>query len=162
VYISFYKGIGGIAGAVLAGTKEFTRESKIWKRRYGGDLISLYPYVISSDYYFKLRINKMAQYYEEAKELAKLYNQCPGIKTIPEKPVSNMFHVHIDLPENKLEPILVRICETTGIALTPYIQPGETSCSYETNIGDNYAEIPKEKLQAAFSQLTKEISKVVI
>lgn len=162
VYISFYKGIGGIAGAVLAGTKAFISESKIWKRRYGGDLISLYPYVISSDYYFKLRINKMAQYYEEAKELAKLYNQCPGVKTIPEEPVSNMFHVHINLPENILEPILVRICETTGIAFTPYIQSGETSCSYETNTGDNYAEIPKEKLQAAFSQLAKEIGKIAL
>lgn len=162
VYISFYKGIGGIAGAVLAGTKAFTSESKIWKRRYGGDLISLYPYVISSDYYFKLRINKMAQYYEEAKELAKLYNQCPGVKTIPENPVSNMFHVHMNLPEKELEPILVRIYETTGIAFTSYLQQNGSSCSYETNTGDNYAELPKEKLRAAFSQLEKEISKIAL
>ena len=45
VYISFYKGIGGIAGALLAGTEDLTRQAKVWKRRHGGDLISLYPYI---------------------------------------------------------------------------------------------------------------------
>ncbi len=52
VYVSFYKGIGGIAGAILAGDASFTEQSKIWKRRHGGDLISLYPYIVSSEYYF--------------------------------------------------------------------------------------------------------------
>ncbi|MDP4164907.1 MAG: beta-eliminating lyase-related protein, partial [Bacillota bacterium] len=68
VYVSFYKGIGGVAGAILAGDRFFTEKSKVWKRRHGGDLISLYPYIVSSDFYFDQRIHKMEQYYEEAKE----------------------------------------------------------------------------------------------
>ena len=94
VYVSFYKGIGGVAGAILAGEKSFIDESKIWKRRHGGDLISLYPYIISADYYFNQRIDKMEQYYEGAKELASFYNQCEEAFTLPLEPVSNMFHVH--------------------------------------------------------------------
>ncbi len=59
VYVSFYKGIGGIAGAILAGDRDFIEEAIVWKRRHGGDLISLYPYIPSADYYFNQRIDRM-------------------------------------------------------------------------------------------------------
>jgi threonine aldolase len=158
VYVSFYKGIGGIAGAILAGDGEYVQESKVWKRRHGGDLISLYPYVISSDYYFKQRIHKMDQYYKEAKELASLYNQCNGVATMPVEPVSNMFHVHIDKPKEQLEPLLVSIYESTGIGLTDDLQEsGETSCYFEVSIGDAYAQLPKDTLKLALQILNEKL-----
>ncbi|MEC0090536.1 threonine aldolase family protein [Paenibacillus macquariensis] len=158
VYVSFYKGIGGIAGAILVGDKDFTEESKVWKRRHGGDLISLYPYIISSEYYFKQRVNKMGQYYEEAKELATLYNKCHGVKTIPAEPVSNMFHVHFEMPKDQLEPILTRIYETTGVGLVPYLNnTSESTCYSEVSIGDLYAEVPKDKVKNAFERLDEEL-----
>jgi threonine aldolase len=158
VYISFYKGIGGVAGASLAGDEAFTTESKIWKRRYGGDLISLYPYILSADYYFKQRLDKMERYYEEAKELAGFFNQCHAVATKPLEPVSNMFHVHFDRTKEKLEPILITIYEATGIALTSYInEASETTCYYEVNIGDRYANIPKEELRKMFQMLDEKM-----
>lgn len=154
VYVSFYKGIGGIAGAILAGEKDFTEESKIWKRRHGGDLISLYPYIISSNYYFNKRIHKMEQYHEEAKELAGLYNQCHAVATLPLVPVSNMFHVHVDLPKEKAESILAEIYEATGIGLTSYVrETGVDGSYYEVSIGDRYNEVPKTKLKKTFQML---------
>ncbi|MCY9664178.1 beta-eliminating lyase-related protein [Paenibacillus alginolyticus] len=154
VYISFYKGIGGIAGAILAGDEAFTKESKVWKRRHGGDLISLYPYILSASYYFKQRLPKMNQYYEEAKMLAGFYNQCHGIVTKPIEPATNMFHVHVDLPKEKLEPILIALYEETGIGLIHYVkESSETSCCYEVSIGDRFAHIPKDELRKAFQLL---------
>ena len=47
IYISFYKGLGGISGAMLLGTTEFCNEARIWLRRFGGNLYTLLPYVIS-------------------------------------------------------------------------------------------------------------------
>lgn len=161
VYISFYKGIGGIAGAILAGTKEFIKESKVWKRRHGGDLISLYPYILSADYYFDLRIQNMKQYYENAKELAKLYNAVDRITTKPTVPVSNMFHVHIDLPKEKLEPLLVDHYEQTGIGLTSHLKDvNGQACYYEVSIGDNYPLVPKEQLIKVFNELQEKITKI--
>ncbi|WP_226537068.1 threonine aldolase family protein [Fictibacillus halophilus] len=154
VYVSFYKGIGGIAGAILAGPKEFTDESKVWKRRHGGDLISLYPYVISANYYFDERVNKMGKYHEEAIVLAALYNQCYCVKTVPLEPVSNMFHVHIALPKNKLEPILLELYSETGIGLTGSLREvSESECYFEVNIGDQYTKIPTERLKKVFFTL---------
>ncbi|MDQ0194671.1 threonine aldolase family protein [Paenibacillus wynnii] len=162
VYVSFYKGIGGIAGAILAGSEDFTQESKIWKRRHGGDLISLYPYITAADYYFKQRVHKMGQYYKEAKELAGFFNQCEAVSTLPVEPVSNMFHVHFEMPKEKLAPILIAIYESTGIGLAQVLREieGTSSCYYEVSIGDRYAGVPKEKIREAFDMLDKKMREV--
>ncbi|MBP2001493.1 threonine aldolase [Paenibacillus shirakamiensis] len=156
VYISFYKGIGGIAGAILAGEQDFTTESKVWKRRHGGDLISLYPYIVSSAFYFKQREPKMAQYYAEAQELATLYNSCHGVNTLPIVPVSNMFHVHIQIPKHELEPLLISFYKETGVALTSYLNEKDNGvCSFEVSTGDRYAGIPQDLLKSAFKRLNE-------
>ncbi|EJL46002.1 MULTISPECIES: threonine aldolase family protein [Brevibacillus] len=158
VYISVYKGIGGIAGAILAGDAAFTKEAIVWKRRHGGDLISLYPYIIPADVCFEARKDKFAEYYEQAKELAGLYNQCHGISTRPTVPVSNMFHVHISLPKERLEPILLAVCEETGVGLSHYVREVDEATSYyEVSLGDRYATIPKEKLQNVFQVLDQKV-----
>lgn len=154
VYISFYKGIGGIAGAILAGEGTFVEESKVWKRRHGGDLISLYPYIISADYYFEQRLPKMEHYYENAKELAVFFNRCHAVETRPFEPVSNMFHVHFRMPKERIEPILISIYETTGIGLSNHLREiNNTSCYFEISIGDQYDRIPKEGLKKVFRML---------
>lgn len=158
VYVSFYKGIGGIAGAILAGDKEFIQQSKIWKKRHGGDLISLYPYILSAEYYFERRIHRMDQYYKAAKELAALYNQCYGLATRPAEPVSNMFHVHANLPKDRLEPLLIEVYELTGVGLTSHLrETGESSCYFEISIGDAYASLPKDQLKLALHKLDEKL-----
>jgi threonine aldolase len=161
VYISFYKGIGGVAGAILAGERTFTEKSKVWKRRHGGDLISLYPYILSADYYFNQRVAKMEQYYVEAKQLAELFNQCYAVATLPLQPVSNMFHVHFKVPREKLEPVLARIYETTGIGVTGSLRETEEgNCFFELSIGDRYENIPKDRLVHLFDLLDESLKQL--
>lgn len=154
VYVSFYKGIGGIAGAILAGDDDFTAESKVWKRRHGGDLISLYPYILSADRYFEERLPRMADYYERAKELAGMFNACSAIVTQPAEPVSNMFHVHASMPKEAFEEVLISLYESTGVGLTAYLKEiSGSACSFEVSVGDRYLAIPKDVLENAFREL---------
>ncbi len=162
VYVSFYKGIGGVAGSILAGDEAFIKESKIWKKRYGGDLISLYPYIISADYYFNRRIDKMDQYYEEAKELAELFNKCDFLTIKPLKPVSNMFHVYFDVPKEKLEPVMIEVFKETGIGLTNRLNDNKDGgCYCEISTGDNYENIPKEEIKKALKILDSVITEII-
>ncbi|HBU84460.1 MAG TPA: low specificity L-threonine aldolase [Paenibacillus sp.] len=162
VYVSFYKGIGGIAGAILAGDTDVMQESKIWKRRHGGDLIGLYPYILSSQYYFNERIGKMGLYYEQAKELASLLNACHGIRTLPEVPVSNMFHVHIPLAQAEVERILASMAQQFDIGITSYLQQtSDHSCAFELSTGDRYPNVPKDMLRSALEWLDGELRKHV-
>lgn len=158
VYISLYKGIGGVAGAILAGNQDFTAQSKIWKRRHGGDLISLYPYIISADYYFDHRSHKMEQYFVEAKELAERFNSCHGVSTLPLVPVSNMFHVHFHQPKEHMSTILTEIQQVTGIGITSYlIEVDEKNCYCEISLGDLYEELSKEDVTKAFKVLDEKM-----
>ncbi|KAA8747686.1 threonine aldolase family protein [Paenibacillus sp. UASWS1643] len=158
VYVSFYKGIGGIAGAILAGDADVMQESKVWKRRHGGDLIGLYPYILSSQYYFNERIGKMERYYEQAQELASLLNACHGIHTLPEVPVSNMFHVHFALPADEVEPILVQMAQQHGIGMTAYLnKTSGNSCAFELSTGDRYEKLPQDQVRAALEWLDQEL-----
>lgn len=158
VYLSMYKGIGGIAGAILAGNDDFIKESKVWKKRHGGDLISLYPYIFAADYYFELRKDNMADYYEAAKELSAKYNACEGIATLPRIPVSNMFHVHIDKPKEQTAEILAEVQQESGIGLTGYVREiNDGSCYYEVSLGDSYAGVPQDKVELAFRLLDEKL-----
>lgn len=137
VYMSFYKGIGSLAGAVLAGPEDFGESSKIWKRRYGGDLISLYPYIIPADYHYELRKDRFKDYYELARLLAYKLNQCPGIKTVPKIPQSNMFHTYINHPIEEVKEIFETVYKETDIGLVPMLRKTEDGTAmFEYAVGD--------------------------
>lgn len=60
VYVSFYKGLGGIAGAVLAGDTDFIEAARPWLRRHGGNLISMYPFVLSARVGLRKHLDRLA------------------------------------------------------------------------------------------------------
>ncbi|WDL98400.1 threonine aldolase family protein [Alicyclobacillus sp. ALC3] len=160
VYVSFYKGIGGVAGAILAGDSAFTSQARVWKRRHGGDLISLYPYILTANYYFDLRVSRMGHYYHKAKELSEMFNGCKRVSTLPHIPVSNMFHVHVDAPAEAVEQVLIRLCNETGVGFTGNLRATEEDkCSFEVSVGDAYDKIPPNTLAQAFTLLNSELAK---
>lgn len=160
VYVSFYKGIGGIAGAVLAGSDDFVREAKVWKRRHGGDLISLYPYILAADYYFDRRIAKMSQYHQEAKDLAAAFNQYDHMATRPLVPSTNMFHVYLNYPIERAERALVNMYAKSGVGFTARITPrDDQTCSFEVSVGDSYEKVPPHRLQESFRVFFEELNR---
>jgi threonine aldolase len=48
VYVSFYKGLGGMTGAMLLGEAAFVEEARVWLRRFGGNLYTALPYAVSA------------------------------------------------------------------------------------------------------------------
>lgn len=57
IYVSFYKGLGGITGAMLLGDKVFISQSRVWLRRFGGNLFTLTPYALSAYVGFEQNVN---------------------------------------------------------------------------------------------------------
>ncbi len=161
VYVSFYKGIGGVAGAILAGKTPFVAEAKIWKRRYGGDLISLYPYILAADYYLEKRLPKMAEYFEASKALAKSFNALQDVKTRPEVPVSNMFHVHVSRETEEMQEIFTAVQEKTDVGIVANLRDGASagSCQFELSLGDSIQDVSREKLKEVFQELAQALRK---
>lgn len=48
LYVSFYKGLGGMAGAALLGPADFIAEARLWRRRHGGTVYRLTAEAVSA------------------------------------------------------------------------------------------------------------------
>lgn len=121
VYVSFYKGLGGVAGAMLAGPKWFVDEARIWQRRQGGNLVSLYPYVVTARAAFALRLSRMKTYHEKAVELAEVLATIPGLEVTPARPQTNMMHLRVKADPDKLEEAFLQIALEEKVALFPRV-----------------------------------------
>lgn len=93
VYVSFYKGLGGIAGSAVAGPAEVVAEIAQWRTRHGGRLVALWPYAAAARTALRDRLSKMPQYYAHARAVAAALEGLPGVEVTPNPPVSPMMHV---------------------------------------------------------------------
>ncbi len=118
VYVSFYKGLRGLAGAVVAGPADVVDEARQWRTRMGGTLFSLHPYAVAGLRGLRLELPRMPEYHDRAIELAKLL-QDRGIRVFPEPPHTNAFRIHVPRPAAEVDERVVALMETERIALTP-------------------------------------------
>ncbi|RUO63123.1 threonine aldolase family protein [Pseudidiomarina insulisalsae] len=95
VYVSLYKDMAGIAGAVLAGESDFIAKARIWNRRAGGNLISFYPYLLAAEQGLDDNLASMDAAVVYARELGLALADLPGVELVPTTPQAAMFHLHI-------------------------------------------------------------------
>lgn len=159
VYISFYKGLGSIAGAMLAGDKEFIEEARIWKQRYGGNLVHLYPYLVPAKYAFETEVQRMATFWNCAVEYAALLNTVEGVKTVPEVPVCNTFHVHFDYSAEKVLDALEWALDREGVGLLSanVRELGDNKSKVEVYMADNFEIMPKMQLNNAIKSFAERL-----
>lgn len=96
VYVSFYKGLGGLTGSILAGPASFISTVKVWQRRYGGNLYTLSPYVLSARLSFHKNLDKIPLFVSKAQEVAKIFSEHPKMRVHPNPPHTNIFLLYID------------------------------------------------------------------
>lgn len=123
VYVSFYKGLGGIAGAALAGPAELIAEARIWQHRQGGRLVHLYPYVLSAQHALATRLERMPRYHERAIALAEALSTLPGITIRPNPPHTNMMQVYLQGERELLQTAMLDVSEETGVFMFQRLHP---------------------------------------
>jgi threonine aldolase len=95
VYVSFYKGLGGLAGSMLLGEPDVVNEAREWRRRHGGTLYQLWPYAAAGLVGLRLRLPRMAAYVEHAQAIATALRGIDGVDVAPEPPQTAMMHLHL-------------------------------------------------------------------
>jgi len=95
VYVSFYKGLGALAGAVLAGERDFIDEARVWQHRQGGRLVTIAPLALSAQFAFERNLPKMAAYRIRAREIASALRALDGVEIMPDPPHTNTFHIFL-------------------------------------------------------------------
>ncbi|RUO81092.1 threonine aldolase [Idiomarina tyrosinivorans] len=143
VYVSLYKDLAGIAGAVLAGTEAFIAKARIWTRRAGGNLISMYPYVLAAEQGLADNLAVMPKVASFAQQLAPLLASIPGVTVNPEQPQAGMFHLHIKADESALISAVTTYAEKHRILLLPLPRAKQNGrCICEIPLGRNALQHP--------------------
>ncbi|MET3984136.1 beta-eliminating lyase-related protein [Streptomyces sp. PvR034] len=123
VYVSFYKSLGGLSGAVLAGPRTLIEEARVWRHRYGGQVYRQYPQVLSALAGLERELPKLPSYVAHAKVVARALREgfdasgLPWVRIQPEVPVTHQFHVWAAYDADALTEASVRLAEETGTQL---------------------------------------------
>ncbi len=124
VYVSFYKGLGALAGAVLAGDHDLMNRYAVWKKRFGGDLHTAYPFAISALDGLEQRLPKMPGYLARARQLAAAF-AAQGFEIVPAVPDVNAFQVILPGDPATLAEANRTYARQTGIWLFNAFLPAE-------------------------------------
>lgn len=138
VYVSFYKGLGAIAGCCLVGEEEVIGEARVWRKRHGGTLFGMWPNAASALVALRRRLPLMPQYVQHAQAIAARLRALPNVEIVPDPPQTPMMHLHVRVEEDAFLRAAVEIAEQEGIFTWPGIMPGLTPSTHvlEFTVGD--------------------------
>lgn len=113
VYVSFYKILNGLPGAILAGPEEFIQQSRVWMRRHGGNLQQQSPSVIAAKIGLDRYLPRVPEYVAKAQEIAASLRSIDGLRLVPEKPPTNMMHVYLPGDPGRLSEAALALAQET-------------------------------------------------
>jgi threonine aldolase len=154
VYLSLYKGIGGLGGSMLAGSAGFVARAAEWFRRQGGNVIHRSPYVVSATMQFEQRLAAFPDYFARTLWLYEELIDYPQIKVNPARPQANMTHLH--LPVSRERAIEIRNALAAGERIWMFNRaahgalPGTSVV--ELYVGDNLTEMDDQAARAALAR----------
>ncbi|MGQ4487745.1 low specificity L-threonine aldolase [Streptomyces sp. SAS_281] len=123
VYVSFYKSLGGISGAVLAGSASLVEEARLWRHRYGGQLFQQFPAAVAALAGLDRELPRLPSYVEHAKVVAGALAEgfeaagAGWSRVHPEVPHTHQFQVWLPYDAEALSRASVRQAEETGVVL---------------------------------------------
>jgi len=155
VYCSVYKGLGGIAGSVLAGDADFIAEARLWRRRMGGTLFHQSPMIVSAAMRLEARLAQMDACYARALSLAEALADVPGLRVNPARPHTNMMHLYFAASAETVMERRDEIAARDGLWLIGGARPAEVPgwCTTELYVGDTLLDLDDATVVAGLREL---------
>lgn len=123
VYVSFYKSLGGLSGAALAGPPTLVDEAKVWRHRYGGMVFHQFPAALTALAGLDRELPRLPEYVAHARVVAGALREgfaaagLPWARVHPEVPHTHEFQVWLPYDADVLAEAAVRQGEETGVLL---------------------------------------------
>ncbi|MGH4033264.1 threonine aldolase family protein [Actinomycetota bacterium Odt1-20B] len=123
VYVSFYKSLGGLGGAALAGPSALVEEAKAWRHRYGGQVFQQFPTAVSALLGLEHVLPRLPEYVDHARVVADALHEgfqeagLPWFRVRPERPYTHQFQVWLPYDADVLTETSVRQAEETKTLL---------------------------------------------
>jgi threonine aldolase len=138
VYVSFYKGLGGLAGCVLAGEPDFLAGCVPWLHRHGAQLFHSYPYALAALDGLEVHLPKLRVYRQRAITLAAAIGAIDGVYVTPQPPHVNGFHLYLPGAPDTLRRRHLDLAASSGDWLFGFFAPTSAhgQSVVEVRVGD--------------------------
>jgi len=155
VYVSFYKGIGAMAGSALAGSADFINEARVWQVRHGGRIIHLFPYLLSARTNLRQRLGRFPHYHERAVAIANVLHAIPGIVVKPDPPQTHMMHAYLHGDPECLMAAALTVAREEKVALFRSLRPTDVPnwSMFELSIGDAADALTDDEIHDYFTRV---------
>ena len=155
VYVSFYKGLGGMAGAALAGDQDLVSEARVWQRRHGGTLVTMFPFVIAAEAALDERLERMPVYLDHARALAAALAAVDGVEVVPDPPQTPLFHLHLDGERDRLVDAALSVAEERKVFL--FADPSSTTSPHrqrhEVMVGEVTLALSPDEVRDLYAEI---------
>ncbi|HWD97245.1 MAG TPA: beta-eliminating lyase-related protein [Acidimicrobiales bacterium] len=155
VYVSFYKGLGGITGCCVTGEQDLIDEVSVWRTRHGGRLFGMWPYAASALSVLETRLPRMGKYYRHAVAISKALDDLPDVEVMPAIVQSSMMHVRLKVSPDELRDRALDIAQRRKVwtFARPYVEEGGSSLRIEFTVGDATLDFTPEEIRDLIDQL---------
>ena len=154
VYVSFYKGIGALAGACLAGPADVVAEVREWRHRLGGRLFGMWPGAASALTSLRRRLPLFPGYLQRAREIADAVRDLPGVTVVPDPPQTPMLHLLLRTTPEAFTAASRTLAEGgLWVGLTPARTADPGTIEVELSIGDATMALPVAEVRSAVAAL---------
>jgi len=156
VYVSFYKGIGALAGCCVAGPEDVIAQVRDWRKRMGGTLYGLWPNAASALSCLAERLPKFPAYLQHARAIAAALAAVPGVTVIPDPPQVPMMHLLLRARQDDYTASARRLAAEQGIWVSPGSAPTADPAvqRLELSVGDATLAFGAAEVAAIFAALT--------
>ncbi|KAF0687871.1 Aste57867_20458 [Aphanomyces stellatus] len=149
IYVSFYKGLGAITGAMLVGDNAFIDAAQVWLRRFGGNVYTQLPYAVSC--WAGFRRHPAAEFTARRQRLQEVVRALTdaaivGLTFDPPIPDVSLVHVHVQATVEQATAARDAAEAATGIRVFAAVRPYAPTrgCYFELNVGAFNVDIPIE------------------
>ncbi|MGY3854381.1 threonine aldolase family protein [Aeromonas aquatilis] len=158
IYISFYKGIGALGGAMLLGSKAFIERARLQVKREGGNVYHRSPFVVSAAMQLAQRLAMMPALLERTRKIYQLLKPLfPQLVFNPSEPQVNLFHLHLPVTANQANLIRDELAREYGVwfcgGFNPSMLPNHSYC--EIYVGDNLLKMDDAQVVTIFNMLVE-------
>lgn len=173
VYVSFYKGLGGMNGAMLCSTEGIIGLASQWRARLGGSLFTLAPHWLDAREQLQSGEGSFAERFRKLREVVSALSADAtvgsAVRFEPPLPESCMVHGYLKGTEQDMEEAHAKALKASGIRLwnrlrgRGYASDGKldglaAEVYFEWNMGPANAAIPTEIYLRGWKAFAEELN----
>lgn len=155
VYVSLYKGLEGIRGAVLAGDDDTIGHAEVWRHRLGGAIPDVWPLAVAALIGLDEVLPRMSAFRDHAVEIAKAL---AGVATVvPEVPQTPLFHVLLPVGVAALTRARDELIAEQGVQVFSYARAESVPgwCGFEIMVGENAMDFSPDEVAELIDELVR-------